>query len=59
MDEYAKIFRVCVWFRPPHAPVITEIIATIVVSLVSINSLVWKRIDRGASFCQVRIIIPV
>lgn len=35
MDEYAKIFRVWVWLRPPQAPMVTDIIAMIVVNLVS------------------------
>lgn len=31
IDEYAIIFRVCVWFRPPQAPMKTDAIARIVV----------------------------
>lgn len=29
IDEYAMIFRVCVWFSPPHAPVKIDVIARI------------------------------
>lgn len=24
IEEYARIFRSCVWFRPPHPPTITD-----------------------------------
>lgn len=29
IDEYAKIFRICVWFKPPHPPARIEKIAAI------------------------------
>lgn len=31
IDEYAIIFRVCVWFSPPQAPMRTDEIANVVV----------------------------
>lgn len=31
IDEYAIIFRVCVWFSPPQAPMKIEEIAMMVV----------------------------
>lgn len=31
IDEYAMIFRVCVWFSPPHAPIKMDIIASVMV----------------------------
>lgn len=31
IDEYAMIFRVCVWFSPPQAPIRTDDIAIMVV----------------------------
>lgn len=33
IDEYAMIFRVWVWFKPPHAPIKIESTATRVVRL--------------------------
>lgn len=30
MDEKAKIFRSCVWFRPIHPPMVTEAMARMV-----------------------------
>lgn len=29
IDEYAIIFRVCVWFSPPQAPIRIDMIANI------------------------------
>lgn len=29
IDEYAMIFRVCVWLSPPHAPMKIDVIARI------------------------------
>lgn len=33
IDEYAMIFRVCVWFSPPHAPTRIDEIARISVTV--------------------------
>lgn len=30
MDEYARIFRRCVWFSPPHPPVSVDRMARVV-----------------------------
>lgn len=27
IEEYARIFRSCVWFSPPHPPIRTDVIA--------------------------------
>lgn len=52
IDEYAKIFRTLVWFRPPHPPIITEIILDI--KRISFIILEFnERIKKnGAIFCQ-------
>lgn len=31
IDEYAIIFRICVWLSPPHAPVRMDEIARIII----------------------------
>lgn len=30
IDEYAKIFRSCVWFNPPHPPKRVEVMLRII-----------------------------
>lgn len=29
IEEYAKIFRSCVWLNPPHPPIRTDMIAIV------------------------------
>lgn len=53
------IFRVCVWFNPPHAPVKIDVIARTDVMVGFRNWWIWNKIDRGAIFCQVRRISPM
>lgn len=31
IDEYARIFRSCVWFRPPHPPMMVEARPSIII----------------------------
>ncbi len=52
MDEYANIFRILVWLRPPHPPIITEIILD--TNRISLMILEFKEIIKknGAIFCQ-------
>lgn len=59
IDEYAKIFRVWVWLRPPQAPRKIERIAIVVVSWIFTSSWIWNKMDKGASFCHVRTNIPM
>lgn len=59
MEENASIFRICVWFNPPHPPTNTEIILAVKTSLVSVNSLIENTSIRGAIFCHVAIMSPL
>lgn len=58
MEEYAKIFRSCVWFNPPHPPTSVEARA-------NTTSIVWSVLEicsnkmKGAIFCQVDKMSPV
>lgn len=58
IEEYARIFRSWVWFNPPHPPKTTDNMD--IESKISrlIEWEIWYRIDNGASFCQVRMIMP-
>lgn len=58
MEEYARIFRSWVWFSPPQPP--TRMDSMDIVSRIFrlIECEIWYRIERGASFCQVRRISP-
>ena len=58
MEEYAMIFRSCVWFRPPHPP--TMIDRSDIVSSKSrlMEGKIWYRTDKGAIFCHVNKIMP-
>lgn len=58
IDEYAMIFRNWVWLRPPQPPTRIDVSATSVVIFVSSDAAIWHRMDIGASFCQVKRIIP-
>lgn len=53
MEEYAIIFRTCVWLSPPHPPMIVERMAIIIRRLVFNWWLVKISSDIGASFCHV------
>lgn len=59
IDEYARIFRSCVWFRPPQPPRITDESPSTVSSCGGVNGAIWIISANGASFCQVAKISPV
>lgn len=59
IEEYAIIFRVCVWFSPPQAPMKIDEIARMVVMVGFRRWEIWNRMDRGAIFCQVSKIRPI
>lgn len=59
IDENAIIFRICVWFRPPHPPVIVDRTAIVRSTEVFREFCVKYNSDRGASFCQVAMIRAV
>ena len=50
IDEYARIFRSCVWLRPPQPPARTDIIAMATNKFVFIDGEIWYRTDKGAIF---------
>ena len=58
IDEYARIFRSCVWLRPPQPPARTDIIAMVTNKFGFIDGEIWYRTDKGVIFCQVSRIIP-
>lgn len=58
IEEYAMIFRSCVWLRPPQPPIITDMMDIVRSRLGLIVDEIWYRIDRGAIFCHVNKIRP-
>ena len=58
IEEYARIFRNCVWFRPPHPPNNVESSAELMINGWLIVGEICIRIDNGAIFCHVSKIIP-
>ena len=59
MDENARIFRICVWFKPPHPPISTDSILAPITRFVNTNSLIENKRISGAIFCHVAIIRPL
>lgn len=58
IDEKARIFRVCVWFSPPHPPTIIDM-SPVARSIVENTTFTMEMIRIiGAIFCQVAIISP-
>jgi len=53
MDEMARIFRICVWFRPIQPPISAEAIASVVISVELSEWEVSKRIVIGGNFMNV------
>lgn len=53
MDEKARIFRSCVWFKPIHPPRATEAIARVVSSAGLSEWVVRKRRTAGGNFIVV------
>lgn len=59
IEENASIFRICVWFSPPHPPISTESTLAAKINLENRSSLMENRSIRGAIFCHVATIIPL
>lgn len=53
IDEYARIFRSWVWFKPPHPPIMIERSPMSVRRGVLRELWIWCRMERGAIFCHV------
>lgn len=58
IDEYAMILRSCVWFSPPQPPTITESKDIVRSRFRLMLGKMEYKMDKGASFCQVRRIRP-
>lgn len=58
MEEYARIFRSWVWFRPPQPPTSVERIPR-VIRRGELVGWIWRRRAKGASFCHVERMRPV
>lgn len=59
MEEYAKIFRVLICFRPPHAPITTDRTEHIIIISENTKWLRFANKNRGAIFCQQATIRPL
>jgi len=53
MDEKARIFRICVWFKPIQPPIAAEAIARVVISIGLSEWEVRNRMVIGGSFINV------
>lgn len=58
MEEYARIFRSCVWFKPPQPPIRVEANPRLINRLGLVGCICSNR-AKGASFCQVDMRRPV
>lgn len=58
IDEYASIFRRCVWFSPPHPPNSVDKMLKVISTCILSEGEIWYMIEMGAIFCHVRSIIP-
>lgn len=58
IEEYARIFRSCVWFRPPQPPIRVDETPKII-KRVGLLGWSWRNRAKGASFCHVDKIRPV
>lgn len=58
MDEYARIFRSWVWFKPPHPPTRVDVSPRKMRKFV-LSSCSWRMRAKGASFCHVDRMSPV
>lgn len=58
MEEYAKIFRSCVWLRPPQPPTSVEV-SPRKIRRFGLVGCIWRSRAKGASFCHVDISSPV
>lgn len=59
IEEYAKILRNWVWFRPPHPPISVDESASVVRRRGWVKFAVCIISASGASFCHVERINPV
>lgn len=58
IDEYARIFRSCVWLRPPQPPISVEV-SPRKIRRFGLAGCIWSNRAKGANFCQVDISSPV
>ena len=58
IEEYASIFRVLIWFRPPQAPMITDSVEQRIISSDRTKEVRLATRYSGAIFCQQAIMMP-
>lgn len=58
IEEYARIFRSCVWFSPPQPPISVEVSPRKIMRF-GLAGCICSRRANGASFCHVDIRRPV